>query len=139
MNLKVGGRMSEMTEFDWMAIMGIVFENFSIPFVINECLLQSYTGELRLTPNWTKANGSARFQTLRAVGAFLVSGEIANGEVRWLEVTAEKGGKLRVISPWPGQKVQVTRAGQAGAGQTLSGERLEIDTKPGERLMLRKG
>ena len=105
--------------------------------MINECLLQSYSGELRLLPNWTKANGSARFQTLRAVGAFLVSGEIADGEVRWLEVTAEKGGKLRLINPWPGRKAQLTRAGQSAAGTTLAGERFEIDTNPGERIVLR--
>jgi alpha-L-fucosidase 2 len=144
LNLQAGGRVHEMMDFDWMARMGIVFENFSIPFVINECLLQSYTGELRLMPNWTRANGNARFQTLRAVGAFLVSGEIAHGEVQWLSVTAEKGGKLRLLNPWQGQTVQVIRCDQTvrrpyvAANNILAGERLEIDLQPRERIVLRQ-
>ena len=77
-----------------MKLYGIWVENFAIPVVINECLLQSYTGELRLFPNWSKANGNARFQTLRAVGAFLVSAEYREGKVRWVRITSEAGQRL---------------------------------------------
>ena len=43
--------------------------------MINECLFQSYNGEFRLFPNWKTAKGTARFETLRVPGAFLVSSE----------------------------------------------------------------
>ena len=57
MVLQVGGRYMDQTPYDYMARMGIWFENFSLPVVINECLLQSYTGELRLFPNWPDGSG----------------------------------------------------------------------------------
>src|SRR5262249_50967951 len=42
---------------------------------INEMLLQSYQGVLRVFPNWPR-NRDARFGQLRAYGAFLVTSEI---------------------------------------------------------------
>ena len=52
MVMQTGGRYSDMTNFAFMANMGIWFENFGLPVVINECLMQSYDGTIRLFPNW---------------------------------------------------------------------------------------
>ena len=71
MVMQTGGRYSETGNFGFMANMGIWFENFGLPVVINECLMQSYDGTIRLFPNWPK-NKDAAFYDLRAVGAFLV-------------------------------------------------------------------
>src|SRR5207302_9012319 len=68
---QVGGRYKDSTDFDFMMRMGVWTENLSLPGVLNECLLQSYSGTLRLFPN-TKNLGPARFRNLRAVGAFLI-------------------------------------------------------------------
>ena len=133
MVLQVGGRYLDETPFDYMARMGIWFENFSLPVVINECLLQSYTGELRLFPNWP-AGRDAAFQDLRAVGAFLVSASFAGGNVRWVRVTAEVGGPLRVRNPWAGP-VEVSRD---GAKETIEGEVLTIETRPGDVIVLQE-
>ena len=46
--LEINGRYNDFTDFDFMAPMGIWFENFALPVVINECLMQSYHGEIRL-------------------------------------------------------------------------------------------
>lgn len=127
MVLQVGGRYMDQTPFDYMARMGIWFENFSLPVVINECLLQSYTGDLRLFPNWPKEQ-AARFQDLRAVGAFLVSADFAGERVRRIRVTAEVGGQLRVINPWPG-RVAISRD---GAHEIMDGQVLRVETLPGE-------
>lgn len=132
MVLQVGGRYRDETPYDYMARMGIWFENFSLPVVINECLLQSYTGQLRLFPNWP-ADQDATFQDLRAVGAFLVSASYAGGRVRWLRVTAEAGGPLSVINPWSGQ-VEVSRH---GATEIVAGEVLNIDTQVGDVIVFR--
>jgi alpha-L-fucosidase 2 len=86
--------------------MGIWFENFALPVVVNECLLQSYSGTLRLFPNWplTKA---AEFHTLRAVGGFLVSASCADGTVQWVRIVSEAGRLLRLMSPWqPGVVIE---------------------------------
>jgi hypothetical protein len=94
-----GGRYSDQTPFDWMNTMGIWFENFSLPAVINECLLQSYNGSIRLFPNWTEHH-SAEFKTLRAVGGFLVSARVEHGEVLWIEIESLAGAICKLIIPW---------------------------------------
>ena len=132
MVLQVGGRYMDQTPYDYMARMGIWFENVSLPVVINECLLQSYTGELRLFPNWPEGQDAA-FQDLRAVGAFLVSASFAGGQVQWLRVTAEVGGSLAVRNPWAG-RVEISRD---GATEIIAGQVLRIETLPGEVIFLR--
>jgi hypothetical protein len=76
-------------------------ENFGAPIVVNDSLLQSYTGQLRLAP--VKLRGAARFGTLRTAGAFLVSGEIdAAGQVRYFAITSEAGAPCSLVRPWAG-------------------------------------
>jgi hypothetical protein len=133
MVLQTQGRYSDSTPYDYMVRMGIWFENFSLPVVINECLLQSYNRQLRFFPNWPE-DKDASFQTLRAVGAFLVSAEMRGGRVRWIKVDSEAGGPLKLMNPWLGP-VRVTRKGRAS---TLSGDSLVLDTEPGETIYLRQ-
>ncbi|WP_405109152.1 glycoside hydrolase N-terminal domain-containing protein [Paenibacillus sp. FSL K6-1217] len=97
--LMSGGRYSDTDDFNYMSRMGIWFENFALPAVINECLLQSYNGAVRLFPNWP-SHQQAEFRTLRAVGGFLVSAAIEAGEVQWIEITSEAGGPLSFYIPW---------------------------------------
>ena len=112
--LQTGGRYNDTTKFDWMGVHGIWFENFALPVVINECLMQSYTGIIRLFPNWPD-HGDAAFTSLRAVGAFLVSSELKAGVIRSLVIHSEKGGTCRIYSPWPGQTVNVMQGDTAVA------------------------
>lgn len=134
MVLQVHGRYKDVTRFDFMAPMGIWFENFALPVVINECLLQSYNGALRLFPNWS-LDRAAEFRTLRAVGAFLVSAACADGAVQWVEITSEAGGDLVVINPWSQQVSVINSQGET----VMTGSRLVISTAPGETLHLQPG
>jgi hypothetical protein len=129
--LQVHGRYRDHTEFDFMAPMGIWFENFSIPVVINECLLQSYQGIIRLFPNWPE-NRDAEFSTLRAVGAFLVSASFKEGRVQWVEIKSEAGADLSLIVPWKkGCRVE----SQEGFWQTNQAI-IKIPTNKGEIIRL---
>lgn len=116
--------------FEFMAPMGIWFENFGLPFVINECLLQSYTGVIHLFPNWP-ADKAASFGTLRAAGAFLVSASFAAGTVQHVEIESEAGGVLRMAMPagW----ARATVATPAGT-HTFAGAIIEITTSAGDRI-----
>jgi len=127
--LQAHGRYQDTTAFDFMARMGVWFENFALPVVINECLLQSYDGTLRFFPNWP-AGKRAEFRTLRAVGAFLVSARIDAGKVQWIEVRSEAGKRLRLINPWPGDVTVRRRTGE----QLLRGDVIELDTLPHETI-----
>ena len=62
----------------------------TVPATINEMLMQSYEGIIRLFPCWDK-NMSASFENLRADGAFLVSSALENGEIASLKIKSLKG------------------------------------------------
>jgi len=78
---------------------------------VNEMLLQSHEGVLIFFPVWPKER-NARFGNLRAVGAFLVSGELRNGRVRYVEIESEKGRDCTIQNPWPGQRLAVYKIKQ---------------------------
>jgi len=131
--LQIHGRYTNNTPFDFMAPMGIWFENFALPAVIDECLLQSCNGELRFFPNWPK-HTRAEFKTLRAAGAFLVSARCSGGRVEWIEIESEAGSDLTILSPWE-EGMALTRAD--GGRRVLEGNRVTIETEKGEILHLR--
>jgi hypothetical protein len=105
---QVGGRYKDSTDFDFMMRMGVWTENLSLPCVLNECMLQSYSGTLRIFPN-TIHLGAARFQNLRAAGAFLVSASWDGKSVSPVEILSERGGTLILESPWGQRQVSVSR------------------------------
>ena len=129
MALSALGRYSDATPFDFMRNMGIWFENFALPAVINECLLQSYDGVLRFFPNWPLER-AAEFRTLRAAGAFLVSAACAAGAVQWIEVYSEAGATLRLLSPWPAVRCRLGDGTESVTSEPLT----EMTTSPRETL-----
>ncbi|NOU81293.1 hypothetical protein GC101_20735 [Paenibacillus sp. LMG 31459] len=132
--LMSGGRYSDTDDFSFMARMGIWFENFALPAVINECLLQSYNGVLRFFPNWLE-HDSAEFRSLRAVGGFLVSASIRAGEVQQIEVFSEAGAPLSFYIPWE-QGAECTRS--SGEMQTFTGITADMQTSAGEIIRIVK-
>ncbi len=130
---QTGGRYNDLTDFDFMMRMGVWTENLGLPAVINECLMQSYTGTLRLFPN-TLNLGPVRFQSLRAAGAFLVDSGFDGTKVTHLSVVSEKGKTLRLANPWPGSSLRVTRQrdGQPVAVKIENGIAV-VDSEAGER------
>jgi len=63
-------------------------ENRSGFLAINEMLLRSHDGVMRLFPCWPREM-DATFGTLRAVGAFLVSAELKNGLISSVSISSE--------------------------------------------------
>ncbi|CAM2991375.1 hypothetical protein HP548_10235 [Paenibacillus taichungensis] len=130
--LMSGGRYADTENFDFMSRMGIWFENFSLPAVINECLLQSYNGNLRFFPNWPSEQ-KAEFHTLRAVGGFLFSAAFVDGETDWIEIESEAGACLTFYIPWAEGALctvssgeQYILSGQVGKITTVAGDFISI-------------
>ncbi|MBI5832726.1 MAG: hypothetical protein HZB16_10520 [Armatimonadetes bacterium] len=92
-------------------------ETLGIVAPLQEMMLQSYGGVLRLFPGWP-ASHDASFATFRAEGAFLVSAGITHGVVGPVAVRSERGGPCRLYSPWP-DGLRVTDA--AGAEVRATG------------------
>jgi alpha-L-fucosidase 2 len=109
-------------------------EQFSVvPCTLQEMLLQSYDGVLRFFPCWPNTE-DARFATLRAAGAFLVSAELRGGKVSGVTITSEKGRVATVQNPWPGHTIRVTRNGKTA--ETLTGQRVSFPTTPSATIVL---
>jgi len=112
-------------------------EQFSVvPCTLQEMLFQSYDGVLRFFPDWPK-NQDARFGSLRARGAFLVTAELKDGVIGGVKIVSEKGRRCTVVNPWPGQTVQLIR--DEKPSESVSGNRFTFDTQMGETVMLEPG
>jgi alpha-L-fucosidase 2 len=131
MVMQTRGRYNDQTDYAYMANMGIWFENFALPAVINECLLQSYNGTIRLFPNWP-ATKDAKFENLRAAGAFLVSATQGGGKITSVKILSEKGNTLNLVSPWGKMGSITTAAGK----RKITTETISLKTSAGEWVTL---
>ena len=102
-----------------------------VPNTLDEMLLQSHQDVLRLFPCWPR-DKDARFGTLRAYGAFLVSAALVGGEVRDVTILSEKGRDCTLVNPWPGRKVTLVRNGTTA--ETLSSDRFTFKTSASETI-----
>ena len=66
--------------------------NFAFAAGVQEMLLQSHTGIIRVFPAVPRAWKDIAFNNLRAEGAFLVSAEKKSGKVTSIRIYSEKGG-----------------------------------------------
>ena len=133
---QVGGRYDDNTDFDFMMRMGVWTENLSLPAVINECLLQSWSGVIRLFPN-TTGLGRTRFRDLRAAGAHLVSASWDGKQVGPVTVQSEKGAAVRIANPWAPRKLVVrSQPGGKVAALQMRDDVAEFPTRAGETYSL---
>jgi hypothetical protein len=131
--LQVHGRYSDHTHPQYMGKMGIWFENFGLPAVINECLMQSYNGIIRMFPNWPD-NKDAAFKTLRAAGGFLVSASIQDGVIQEISIICENDNEMQMYNPW-GADARV-RVVSDGAEAILEGDVITMKVRKGQRIII---
>jgi hypothetical protein len=98
-------------------------ETAGIIEAINNMLLQSHDGVIRIFPNWDKTI-DAEFKRLRAVGAFLVEARYrASGQsVDAVQIFSEKGNDCVLQSPFEGACIRVTRADTRQTVATVQNE-----------------
>jgi len=131
-----GGRYAQSVDFDYMMRMGFWCENFSLTAVLNECMMQSYTGCIRVFPA-THNLGPARFENLRAVGAFLVSATYDGDKVTHLSLHSEKGRTAKLASPWAGKGMRIVRSRDHGEVRpTVEGDVVSFDTRADETYLI---
>lgn len=135
--LQTGGRYADGADYMYMAPMGIWIENFALPAVINECLMQGYDGVIRLFPNWDRAHsGDASFSTLRSRGGFLVSGAMQDGVIRPFTVESTVGGVCRFVNPWDGVRPEVEGVACVKCRDAV-GDVWEFRSEPGRTYTVR--
>ena len=97
---------------------------------MNESLLQSYDGTLRIFPAFP-ANKTGRF-TLHAVGGFVVSSEIKSGKIQWISIKSLLGNPCKLELPW---NKAVVQSNLKKGSQLISGDKAVIKTKVNEVIM----
>lgn len=105
--------------------------NFAFAAGIQEMLLQSWGGTVRLFPAVPSTWPEASFRSLRAEGAFLVSANWKRGGALEASFEAERGGRLRVAVP-KGMRLSSVRGGHYTEREGV----LEFDTRPGQNVHL---
>jgi alpha-L-fucosidase 2 len=93
------------------------FEYVGAIEAVNSMLLQSQDQTIRVFPNWINGK-NASFHHLRACGSFLVSSELKNGTVTYINIVSEMGGTCRLVPPWNGHSCRILRI-DTGKPQTI--------------------
>lgn len=74
--------------------------NFACAAAIQEMLLQSHTGVIKVFPALSTKWEDVSFRYLRAMGAFLVSASYEGGKIASITVESEKGGWMKLYNPF---------------------------------------
>ncbi len=74
--------------------------NFAFAAGLQEMLLQSQGGILRLFPAIPSSWKEASFRDFRAEGAFLVTAALREGSLDSVRIFPEKDGRLRILNPF---------------------------------------
>ena len=74
--------------------------NFACAAAIQEMLLQSHTGVIKVFPALSTKWEDVSFRHLRAMGAFLVSASYEGGKIASITVESEKGGWMKLYNPF---------------------------------------
>jgi len=72
---------------------------FGFASAIQEMLIQSHTGTVKIFPAIPRDWKNVSFDKLRVIGGFLVSAKMENGKINGVKVFSEKGGKLKIDYP----------------------------------------
>jgi alpha-L-fucosidase 2 len=105
-------------------------ESLGIVAPLQDMMLQSWDGALRVCSAWPK-DVDARFESLRAEGAFLVTAAWSKGQVTELSIRSEKGAPCTLYAPWlTGIRVR-DAAGNAVAVTADAYGRPQFATRPG--------
>ncbi|MHC4435031.1 MAG: glycosyl hydrolase family 95 catalytic domain-containing protein, partial [Planctomycetota bacterium] len=108
--------------------------NFAAAAGLQEMLLQSYSGSIRIFPAVPAAWEDVSFKTLRAEGAFLITAERTAGRTHRVEITSEKGGLCRIENPFGQAEYEIE--GAVGADLKETNGEFAIMTSPGQKITL---
>mgnify|MGYP003641687023 FL=1 len=107
--------------------------NFAFAAGLQEMLIQSHTGTVRLFPAIPTDWKNVGFSKLRTEGAFLVSAQKQDGKLKWVKIVAEKGGEMRLNNPFTNKEFSIKDEVNA----QWDGDILIIETQPGQEIWLK--
>ena len=105
-------------------------ESLGVIAPLQEMLLQSWDGALRIFPAWPRTL-DARFENFRTEGAFLVSAAWRQGRVQSLDILSERGARCHLYPPWPEGFKVLDETGQTVKCAPDEFGRVGFTTQPG--------
>jgi alpha-L-fucosidase 2 len=106
--------------------------NFAFAAGIQEMLIQSHTGIVRLFPAIPKAWENVKFDQLRTERAFLVSAERKAGHVIRVEIFSEKCGTVKLANPFSTQELNFVGSGK----YQITNGIIELHAKTQDRFVI---
>lgn len=104
--------------------------NFAFASAIQEMLIQSHTGVVKVFPAIPEDWDTVSFNQLRTEGAFLVSAQKKNANVAQIVVQSDKGGILKLDNPFKDQMFTSPNK------DVIKGKIIVIEMKPRETVVL---
>ena len=104
--------------------------NFAFAAGIQEMLLQSHTGIVRVFPAIPVEWKEVSFHNLRTEGAFLISSVMERGEITEINIVSEKGGDLKLSDPFKSENFNCT------SSYKLLDNIIVIGTHPGQKIRI---
>jgi alpha-L-fucosidase 2 len=101
--------------------------NFAFAAGVQEMLIQSHGGLVKLFPAVPESWKDIQFTNLRTEGAFLITASVVGGELAEVTIVSEKGGDIRLELPMAFRKTN-THAGKK--------VRYQLKTVPGQTIKL---
>src|SRR5262249_854603 len=109
-----------------------VFEYLGVHLIaMNESLLQSYNGKIRVFPALPNDASLVTRFTPAASGGFLVTSEREGGDVKYVGLRSNLGNMATVVNPWGTAAVQVRKVGAATPVLSASSATLSFATDAG--------
>ena len=108
--------------------------NMAFASGVQEMLMQSHTGVVRVFPAIPASWKNASFDQFRSTGAFLVSSSMKEGKVEFVSLVSEKGKDFELENPWKNEKVQVFRNGKKA--EVLNQDIMIVKTAVNEEIKL---
>jgi hypothetical protein len=106
-----------------------VFEYLGVHLsAMNESLLQSYNGSIRVFPALPSDSTLVTRFTLAARGGFLVTSEREAADVKYVGLKSLRGSSATVVNPWGAVAVQVRDLSTGAIVLTSSSASLGFDT-----------
>ena len=109
-----------------------VFEYHGVNLsAMNESMLQSYNGKIRVFPAVpTDPSFVGRF-TLAAKGGFLVSSEVEGGTIKYVGIKSSAGGNAVLENPWGTAALDIRNLGDGSVVATSSAAEVTFPTSAG--------
>lgn len=101
---------------------------------MQDCVLQSWGGVIRVFPATPKDWGDATLHNMRAQGAFSVSADRMDGRTQWVHITSHAGEPCRVRTDLP-RPIEVVGSRTFTVKQ-IDENTMELDLRKGESVLL---